>query len=297
MRGVSVSVYGPSPIKRRRRTKAELEVLDISLAEIVAEIEPATVRQVFYQAVVRGLVPKDEAKGYKLVQRRLLKLRESGEVPYGWITDNVRTVRGHDRYEGPDDYARVAAEFYRRDYWADSPVNVEVWLEKDALAGVLAPTVVEECGLDLHVTRGYASVSYLESAAAFIRRDGRPTYVYLLTDFDPSGLGIAQTVTAELVRRSYPAEVHVERLAVNRAQVDEWGLPTRPTKTTDSRARKFMERYGTGSVELDAIPPATLRELVRHSIERHMDPERLRVLKLAEEQERNVLRSVWGGAA
>ena len=81
---------------------------------------------------------------------------------------------------GPEDYAQVAAEFYRRNYWAESPVKVEVWLEKDALAGVLVPTVVEECGLNLHVTRGYASVSYLQSAADFIRQDDRPTYVYLL---------------------------------------------------------------------------------------------------------------------
>jgi len=293
----ATGVYGASPIKRQRRSKAELEALDGALAEIVSEIEPATVRQVFYQAVVRGLAPKDEARGYKLVQRRLLKLRESGEVPYGWITDNVRIVRGHSRYEGPGDYAQVAAEFYRRDYWADSPVNVEVWLEKDALAGVLVPTVVEECGLDLHVTRGYASVSYLESAASFIRRDGRPTFVYLLTDFDPSGLGIADTVTVELMNRSYPTEVHVERLAVDRAQIDEYQLPTRPTKTTDSRARKFMQYHGTGSVELDALPPAVLRSLVKDSIERHMDPDQLRTLKLAERQERDLLREVWGGVA
>jgi hypothetical protein len=292
-----VSFYRPRPIKRQRRTRAELEELDWALAQIVAEIEPATVRQTFYQAVVRGLVPKDEAKGYKLVQRRLVKLRETGEIPYGWITDNVRIVRGHNRYEGPEDYAKVAAEFYRRDYWADSPVNLEVWLEKDALAGVLVPVVVEECGLNLHVTRGYASVSYLESAASFIRRDGRPTYVYLLTDFDPSGLGIADTVTTELIRRSYPTEVHVERLAVDRQQINEYQLPTRPTKTTDSRARRFMQEYGTGSVELDAIPPTTLRGLVRNCIERHMDPGRLHTLQLAEREERDLLRTVWGGAA
>ena len=117
-------------------------------------------------------------------------------------------------------------------------MNVEVWLEKDALAGVLVPVVVGECGLDLHVTRGYASVSYLQSAADFIRADGRPTHVYLLPNFDPSGLGIAETVASELVRRSSPVEVRVERLAVNREQIDGWGLPTRPTKTTDSRARR-----------------------------------------------------------
>lgn len=270
--------------------------MDFALAEIVAEIEPATVRQVFYQAVVRGLVPKDEAKGYKLVQRRLLKLRECGEIPYGWITDNVRVVRGYSRYKGPNEYAEVAAEFYRRDYWADSPVNVEVWLEKDVLAGVLVPTVVEECGLDLHVTRGYASVSYLQSAADHIRHDGRTTYVYLLTDFDPSGLGLADTVAAELVRRSCPVEVRVQRLAVDRAQIDAWNLPTRPTKATDSRAAKFTREHGTGSVALDAIPPATLRDLVRDSIEGHMDPERLRVMKLAERKEREMLRSIWGAA-
>jgi len=291
-----MSVYEPRSIKRQprlRHTKAELEDLDRALTEIVSEIQPATVRQGFYQAVVRGLVPKDEGKGYKLVQRRLVKLRESGEIPYGWITDNVRIVRGHNRYDGPEDYAKVAAEFYRRDYWAESPVSVEVWLEKDALAGVLVPTVVEECGLDLHVTRGYASVSYLQSAADFIRRDGRSTHVYLLTDFDPSGLGIADTVATELVRRSYPVEVHVERLAVNREQIDEYCLPTRPTKTTDSRARKFMRQHGTGSVELDALPPVILRTLVRDSIEKHMDPEKLHTMKLAEKQERNLLRKVW----
>ena len=106
-----MSVYQPSPIKRRRRTKAELEELDLCLAEIAAENAPITVRGMFYWAVVAGLVPKDEGSGYKLVQRRLVKLREAGEIPCGWITDNVRVVRGHNRYGGPDDYARVAAEF------------------------------------------------------------------------------------------------------------------------------------------------------------------------------------------
>jgi hypothetical protein len=78
-----VSFYELRSIKRQRRTQAKLEGLDRDLVKIVADIEPATVRQVFYQGAVRGLVPKDEARGYKLVQRRLVKLRESGEIPYG----------------------------------------------------------------------------------------------------------------------------------------------------------------------------------------------------------------------
>jgi len=54
-----VSVYGTSPIKRARRTKAEIEALDAALVEIVEQFRPVTVRQVFYQAVVLDLVPKD----------------------------------------------------------------------------------------------------------------------------------------------------------------------------------------------------------------------------------------------
>jgi len=271
-----------------------LEALDVALAGIVEEIQPATVRQVFYQAVVRGLVPKDE-KGYKVVQRRLAELRKMGTIPYRWITDNVRVVRGRKRYNSPEQYAKFVAEFYHKQYWADSDVNVELWLEKDALAGVLFPVVVEQCGLNLHVTRGYPSISYLESAAHYIRRDGRLTFVYLLTDFDPSGVGIAENVTSQLVERSSPVEVRVRRLAVTRKQIDDWGLPTRPTKEKDSRYQKFVGEHGTDSVELDAIPPATLRRLVRETIQGHIEPDRLRLMKLAEEQERDGLRRIWVG--
>jgi hypothetical protein len=75
-----MSVYGTSPIKRQRRTKTEIEALEFALQEIVEQFRPVTVRQVFYQAVNRGLVPKNETKGYRVVQRRLVVLRESGEV-------------------------------------------------------------------------------------------------------------------------------------------------------------------------------------------------------------------------
>jgi len=51
-----------------------------ALAEIVEEIQPCTVRQVFYQATVRGLIEKSEA-GYGKVQIALVALRRSGVIP------------------------------------------------------------------------------------------------------------------------------------------------------------------------------------------------------------------------
>ena len=158
-------VNGTSPIKRARRTRAEIEALDDALIEIVDQFRPVTVRQVFYQAVNRSLVPKSETKGYRVVQRRLVALRESGAVSHGDIVDGTRYVHGYRRYHDLDEFTTYAAGLYRKDYWSTSEVNVEAWLEKDALKGVLMPTVVNECGLGLHVTRGFASITYLQEAA------------------------------------------------------------------------------------------------------------------------------------
>jgi hypothetical protein len=292
-----MSVYGTSPIKRTRRSRAEIEALDTALIEIVEEFNPVTVRQVFYQAVNRGLVPKSETKGYRVVQRRLVALRESGEVPYGYVVDGTRYVHGHRRYNDLDEFTTYAAGLYRKDYWANSEVNVEVWLEKDALKGVLIPTVVNECGLGLHVTRRFASITYLQEAAEEIDADGRPTYVYVLTDFDPSGVVIAEKIEEELTERAPLSDITVERLAVNRQQIERWNLPTRPTKTSDTRARRFRQVHGTDSVELDAIPPDELRRLVKDAIDSHMEPWRLQQFRMVEREERQTLKSMFGGAA
>jgi hypothetical protein len=292
-----VSAYGTSPIKRTRRTRAEIEALDTALMEIVEDFSPATVRQVFYQAVNRGLVPKSEAKGYRVVQRRLVALRESGEVPYGSIVDGTRYVTGHNRYRDLAQFTEYAAGLYRKDYWDTADVNVEVWLEKEALKGVLIHTVVNECGLGLHVTRGFASITYLQEAAEDIEMDGRPTYVYVLTDFDPSGVSIAEKVESELKMRAPHSELHVKRLAVDREQIESWNLPTRPTKSSDTRARRFRQIHGTESVELDAIPPDRLHSLVREAIDAHMEPWRLEQFRMVEKEERDRLRQMFSGAA
>lgn len=62
--------YEASRIKRNRRTRNEMDAIRLAIAEEVAAMHPQTVRQVFYQMVVQGVVPKvDDAKGYGTVQR------------------------------------------------------------------------------------------------------------------------------------------------------------------------------------------------------------------------------------
>lgn len=287
-----MATYQASPIRpRQRRSNAELTQLDDAIYGIVLQIKPATVRQTFYQCVVRGLVPKEEA-GYDVVQRRLLRLRESTRIPYWWITDNVRTVRGYNRWSDLTGFGKEVAGLYRRDYWAGAPTRVEIWLEKDALAGVLFPVVVDEWGLDLFVTRGFSSVSYLQAAAETIKADGRTTHIHCLTDHDPSGIAIARKLIEQLPQRARGVRVTVERLAVTPAQISQWNLPTRPTKQSDSRSKKFEEEFGEGSVELDAIPPDELRRLVSEAIAQHADPRTIAIMKDAEESERLMLQKI-----
>lgn len=148
----------------------------------------------------------------------------------------------------------------------------------------------------LMVARGYASLSFLHSAAEAIRNLDVPAHIYHLGDFDPSGVNAGEKIEQTLREMAPDAEIHFERLAVTPAQIEAWHLPTRPTKATDSRARNF----GNISVELDAIEPGTLREIVETAINRHLPQDQLRVLQEAERSEREMLKGLvgmGGGAA
>jgi hypothetical protein len=169
------------------------------------------------------------------------------------------------------------------------PIYVECWCEKDALAGVLWEET-KAYDVPLLTARGYSSLTFVHNAAMAIKARGKPAHIYHFGDLDPSGVDAARDIEAKLRRYAPEAEIHFERPAVTRAQVEEWDLPSRPTKQADTRAKKFV---GT-SVELDAIPAQKLRQIVRECIERHVDQRQLEVLKIAEASERDFLKMVAG---
>jgi hypothetical protein len=286
--------YQASHIKRLRSTKTQVERRREDLFEIVSEMQPMTVRQVFYQATVRGIVEKSEA-GYTKVQIDLVLMRRSGALPYGWLADNTRWQRKPTTYSSVQMALDDTARLYRKALWSDVDAYVEVWLEKDALAGVVLP-ITAMYDVPLMVARGYASLSFLHTAAEFINREVRPTYIYHFGDFDPSGVNAGEKIEEALKEISPDAYINFERVAVTEQQIAEWKLPTRPTKTTDSRAKNF----GDISVELDAIEPSMLRRLVESQIHQHLPPAQFNVLKAAEKSERELLtawtRSLIGAA-
>jgi hypothetical protein len=283
-------VYMASPTKTARRTKAEIEHIEQYLYDFVRDHRPVTVRQVFYRAVTAGIINKTETEYNATVIRLLTELRTLGLMPYSWIADNTRWQRKPNTHGSIIEAIHETARFYRQAIWRDLDVCVEVWLEKEALAGVLYD-VTYEYDVALMVTRGYASLSYLHSAAEAISAQGKPAFIYYFGDHDPSGQDISANVERRLREFAPDAEIHFERIAVTPGQIFAWNLPTRPTKKTDSRARKFQGE----STEVDAIDPDTLRDLTREAIELHIPGGWLDSVRAAEESEREIGLRIAGG--
>ena len=272
----------------------EIEAIRAAIYDALEEEHPATVRGLFYVLVSRGVVPKTEAAYKSTVVRLAGEMREAGELPYGWLADNTRWMRKPDSFDSIEDALLQTARLYRRNLWADADAYIEVWCEKDAISGVLYD-ITDAWDVPLMVTRGYSSISFLHSAAEVIRAKRKPVWLYYFGDHDPSGVHIPQHVEKEIRSMAPAAEVHFDRVAVTEEQIEEYGLQTRPTKKTDSRSKSFVGE----SVEVDAIPPSILRNLVTGCISAHVDPHQLDALQAAEESERRSLRvlaSNWGVA-
>jgi hypothetical protein len=255
-----------------------------ALYRVVAAEHPATVRQVFYRLVSDGVIAKTEGEYKKTVVRLLVGMRRERVIPFQWIADNTRWMRKSQSFHSVEDALYRTAQTYRRAVWAGQSAYVEVWLEKDALAGVLMEAT-DPWDVPLMVTRGYPSLTFLHSAAEQIAAVGKPCFLYYFGDYDPSGVDIPRRVEADLRSLAPGVDMRFERVAVNEDQILEWNLPTRPTKRTDVRAQRF-----TGdSVEVDAIPPELLRSLVSDVILQHVDDHALQLLRAAEESERELL--------
>lgn len=281
-----MTAYGASPVKRARRTADEIESLDTAIISAVLADAPVSLRGVYYRVVSAGAVDKTEA-GYRAVGRRLLVLRRDGRVRYRDITDGTRYVIRRPSYDSISEALDATAATYRRSLWSSSPYAVEVFSEKDAISGVVEP-VCRRWQVPLGIVRGYSSESFAWSVAQGIQLD-KLTIVAQLGDHDPSGVGAWDDFTTKVRDFTDPgADIEFVRLAVTPEQIDSLDLPTRPTKKSDTRAGGWEG----GSVEVDAIPAPTMRQILDDFISGYVDPHQLDTLRVAEESEKRILRTM-----
>lgn len=245
-----------------------------------------TVRQIFYLATVQGLVPKSE-RGYAAVQQQLVRLRREGLVDYSAIVDNTRRRIHTGGWDSPRGYLDHVSRGYSANLWLDQPRRVVLFLEKDALSG-LVRQVTDVWQVPLYVSRGYGSVTYLREAALDLDQD-LPTTILMLGDYDPSGWDARLSLIEEVAHHHGGGLLDFVHVALTKTQVLRWGIPTRPTKDSDSRSYS-VDWPGGESAELDAIPPEFLQERITGAITKRVDHDLWKEAQIKEKRDRQRIR-------
>lgn len=264
-----------------------------------------TLRQLYYQFVARDLLANRQRE-YKRLGSIVANARMAGLLDWEAMEDRTRNLESPTTWDDPADILQAARDGYQEDLWDDQPYRVEVWVEKDALLGVLDVA----CGpwrLPYTACRGYMSQSELWQAAmrhAEYAAAGQQVVVLHLGDHDPSGLDMTRdlqdrldgftlvdTEDGELGGRPWPGsfQVEVRRIALNMDQVRHHRPPPNPAKMTDSRATGYVDRFGTQSWELDALPPDVISALVRDEVDELLDHTRWKAAKALEQGGRDKL--------
>src|SRR5262245_32341611 len=191
-------------------TKLNLDTLSLfrgknrSLAErgaqVLGEDHPMTLRQLYYRLVSAGDLKNDQ-KQYKRLGAVMTRLREAGAVPRNWLVDHVRATLKPSSWTGLADFGESVRRCYRKDFWASQDDLVEVFVEKDAVAGTIQP-ITHENDIALRVCRGYASVSFAGEVAGLWAEVAKPIHAYYLGDFDPSGFDLERDLREKLERYS-----------------------------------------------------------------------------------------------
>ena len=251
-----------------------------------------TIRQLYYQFVARGIL-ENRQRNYKRLVDTINNARLAGLVDWERIVDRTRTMRGNSHWDSPKDIISACASQFRLDTRLTQDTYIEVWIEKDALVGVLEG-VCTELDVPYFSCRGYTSQSAVWRAANRVKsmaagRVGRAVIIHL-GDHDPSGIDMTRDIQTRL--EIFGCSAHVDRIALNMDQVTEYSPPPNPAKITDSRYEVYVEEYGEESWELDALDPRSITELIHQTISQYTNNSRRQALIDDQWNNRRQLRGV-----
>ena len=251
-----------------------------------------TLRQLYYQFVARDLLA-NTLRNYKRLGNIINDARMAGVVDWNSIEDRTRNLAQLAHWEGPAEIVSACASQFRVDRWANQERRPEVWIEKEALVGVIAG-VCNELRVPYFACRGYVSQSE-QWRAGCRHRDhidaGQQPLVLHLGDHDPSGIDMTRD-NRDRLSTFAEAGVEVQRLALNMDQVEEHSPPPNPAKVTDSRYDHYRALYGPDSWELDALEPRMLVALVTQAVLEVRDESLWQESGELEEQGRERLRDI-----
>ncbi len=255
-------------IDKKMQKKSLIKIAQAN--EIIEDYESQgyklTLRQLYYQFVSKDLIPNN-MKEYKKLGAIINDARLAGLIDWDAIEDRTRSLRGWSGSSSPESAIMSAAYSYRENKDEDQDTIVEVWVEKEALTGIIR-TACYDWQLSFFACKGYPSQSSMhEAAQRHIRAQERGKNIVILHmgDHDPSGIDMTRDIEERLAL--FGSDAEVRRIALNMNQINEFNPPPNPAKLTDSRASEYIHDFGHSSWELDALTPDQLNSLINVQIE------------------------------
>lgn len=281
--------------KFRSGTMALIEIANDILSEYQAQGYDLTLRQLYYQMVARDILPNSQ-RDYKRLGKAVSNGRLAGLIDWTAIVDRTRVMRGTTHWDDPQAILKSAEENYRIDKWSDQAHRVEVWVEKDALVGIVG-RVADDLDIDYFSCRGYTSQTAMWKASIRLsryQRDGQVPVILHLADHDPSGVDMTRDIVdrMETFGLSDCWMFYVKRIALTMDQVRQYRPPPNPAKLSDSRAEGYIREYGYDSWELDALEPQVLYDLIEDETLAYLQDDRWQAMVKKEKQGQDHLRTL-----
>jgi hypothetical protein len=278
----------------RGMAQASLDLID-AMYGIAEAAQPITGRGIGYKLFTANLIKSMSTNEMAKVYRLLRIAREQGTIPWDWIVDETRELERVSTWSDPEEYARAVAKSYRRDFWDQQPVRVEVWSEKGTIRGVLKP-VLDHYAVGFRVQHGFTSATAVNDVAQ--DSDGRNLIVLYVGDLDPSGLYMSEWDLPQRIAEYGGDHVELRRIALLPDQ--SVGLPSFPVsdKRKDPRYAWFVQHHGVHCWEIDAMDPRDLRDCVEEAIRELIEPvawARCKTVYAAELESLQTFASLWKG--
>lgn len=256
-------------IKFQQKSSNLINIANSVIEEYSAQGYELTLRQLYYQLVARDIIPNNQ-RSYKNLGNLINDGRLSGLIDWNAIVDRTRHLRGLAHWDNPADAIETIKYGYHLDRWEEQPNYVEVWVEKDALVGVIEHAC-RPLDIPFFSCRGYTSQTEMWNAAQrFIYKEDKEERIILhLGDHDPSGIDMTRDIQERL--ELFGADVRVERIALTMEQIEKFNPPPNPAKLTDARASGYISRFGRESWELDALEPSVIQDLIEEKVFEYLD--------------------------
>lgn len=252
--------------KEKKFNKASLLIIDTA-NQIIKEYADAgydlTLRQLYYQFVSRGLI-ENKQKEYKRLGSVINNARMAGFIDWDAIVDRTRTLRQTSHWKNTSEIIESCVQCFKLDKWKNQDYRPEVWIEKDALVGVIAG-ICEQLDVPYFSCRGYTSQSSMWGASKRMLYHNQIPFIIHLGDHDPSGIDMSRDIRDRLHIFGIN-DLVFKRIALNRSQVDKYNPPPNPAKLTDTRAYEYISEHGEESWELDALEPKVIVSLIKGTV-------------------------------